>query len=265
MISPFENQLTNSSNAGIHYQYGKNAMVGAGGSYSFQQYSQASTVTGLNNEGTAGASGFFSRRIAGAHYVGVTYQFSKFVTHPFDTYTLTDTFFGFYTYYFSRSFSFSILGGPEHYTYWGTNTPSQGAWTPAVVGSFGWQTLRANVAANYSHMVTGAGGLVGTYHSDTAGLSASFAFSRMWSAGANVAYTLFNNVSPDLVGPYGTGGNGIFGGVHFDRRITERINAQAGYGHFHQDYAEIPSAATYPDSNRVSISITYQFNRPLGR
>ena len=265
VISPFQNQLGNSSNADIHYQYGRNAMIGAGGSYSFQQYSQSANVAGLNNEGTAGARGFFSRRIAGSHYVGVMYQFSKFVTHPLDTYTLSHTVLGFYTYYFTQSFSISILGGPEHYTYWGATAPIQGAWTPAVEASFGWQTLRMNVAANYSHIVSGSEGLIGTYHSDIAGLSGRRALSRTWNVGANVDYARFNTVNSNAVVAYGNGGNSIFGGVYLDHRITERVNAQAGYSHLHQLYAGIPAASTFPDSNRANISITYQFNRPLGR
>lgn len=265
VISPFLNQLTNSSSAGIHYQYGRNAMIGAGGSYSFQQFSETAAVTGLNNEGAAGASGFFSRRIAGSHYVGVTYQFSKFVTHPIDTYTLTHTAFGFYTYYFTRSFSVSILGGPEHYTNWGATSPMQAAWTPAVQASFGWQTFRTNVSASYSHTVSGAGGLIGTYHSDIASLNGRLKLKRTWNANANVNYARFSNVNSNAPGAYGNGGNSIFGGVSLDHQITERVEAQAGYGHFHQFYAGIPAASTSPDSNRASISITYHFNRPLGR
>jgi len=265
VISPFENELSNSSSAGIHYQYGRNAMIGASGSYSFQKYSESTNVTGLNNEGTAGSSGFFSRRVGGPNYVGVTYQFSKFVTHPIDTYTLTHTLLGFYTYYFTRSFSVSILGGPEHYTNWGATGPSQGAWTPAVVGSFGWQTLRANVAASYSHLVSGTGGLIGTYHSDLADLRGRLALSRKWSAGADVNYSRFDSVSSNLGVAYGTGGNSILGAISLDHPITEKLIVEAGYGHLHQYYAGIASASTYPDSNRANISIMYQFNRPLGR
>ncbi|MGC2617257.1 MAG: hypothetical protein WA354_24695 [Terracidiphilus sp.] len=265
LISPYQNQLANSSNADIHYQYAKNAMIGASGSYSLQQFSGSVEFTGLNNEGTAGASGFFSRRIAGAHYVGATYQFSKFVTHPIGTYTVTQTIFGFYTYYFNKSFSLSVLGGPEHYTFWGAGTPSQGAWSPAIQLSLGWQTRRTNLAASYSHIVSGAGGLIGTYHSDTASLSGRYAFSRTWGFGANVSYGLFDNVNSTAAVVYGNGGNSIFGGVNADHRITDRLSAQAGYGHFHQDYPGIPGSATYPDSNRVNISLMYQFNRPLGR
>jgi hypothetical protein len=265
VISPFENQLSNSSNAGINYQYGRNAMIGGSGTYGFQQFSESANVSGLNNQGTAGAQGFFSRRLGRSQYVGARYQFSKYVTHPVDTYTLTHTLVGFYTFYFTRSFSFSVLGGPERYTTWSPTTPSQGSWTPAVEASFGWQTLRTNVSASYSRLVSGAGGLIGTYESDMAGVNARFTLSRVWSVGGNVGYSLFSNVNSSTVAAYGTGGNTIFGGVHVDRRITERVTAEAGYGHFYQDYPGIPAASTYPNSNRADISIMYQFNRPLGR
>jgi hypothetical protein len=238
-------------------------MIGGNGSYAIQKFSQSSS--GLNNEGTAGADGFFSRRIAGSHYIGATYQFSKFVTHPVDTYTLTHIVFGFYTHYFTQSFSVSILGGPEHFDTWGTGTPSQTAWTPAVQGSFGWQTLRTNVAANYSHLVSGAGGLIGTYHSDVASLSGRHALSRTWNVGGSVSYSLYDNVNSSAAAVYGTGGRNIFGGVYLDHRFKERLNAQVGYAHYYQDYPAISETPAFPNSNRVNISIMYQFNRPLGR
>jgi hypothetical protein len=263
VISPFQNQLSNSSSAGIHYQYSRNAMIGGSGSYSLQQFSES--VSGLNNEGTAGASGFFSRRIEGSHYVGVRYQFSKFVTHPVDTYTLTHILFGFYTHYFTPSFSFSILGGPENYTTWGAGTQSESAWTPAVQGSFSWQNALTNVTAAYSHIVSGAGGLIGTYHSDIIGVSARRALSRTWNLGANVNYSRYDNVNTGAAAVYGTGGNSIYGGVDVDHRFTERLNGQIGYSRFHQDYTGTPFASNYPDSNRVNVSIMYGFSRPLGR
>jgi hypothetical protein len=265
VISPYENQLTNSSNAGINYQYGRNAMIGGSGTYYLQQFSESADVSGLSNQGAAGANGFFSRRFGRSQYVGVRYQFSKFVTHPFDTYSVTNTVFGFYTFYFTRSFSLSILGGPEHYTTWSPATPSQGSWTPAVEASFGWQTPRTNITAAYSHIVAGVGGLIGTYQSDIASMTGRLALSRRWNLGANLNYSLFNNVNANPGVAYGTPGNSFFGGVYLDRQITERVSAQAGYGYFHEDYPGIPSASTYPNSNRVNISIMYQFNRPLGR
>ena len=267
LIQPFANQLQNTTSAGIEYQYGKNAMVGASGTYSFLQYGNLTTdAQGLSNEDTAGANAFFSRRIGRAEYVGVTYQLSKFVTHPIGTYTLSNVAFGFYTHYFTRSFSFSVLGGPEHYTSWSQVNPKAGAWTPAVQGSLGWQAPRANLAASFSHVVSGAGGLIGTFHSDIGSLDGRYTFSRTWSLNANASYMLFKNINPSTVqfASY-AGGHTISGGANVQHRIANWMYANAGYEHIHQSYANITVSNSQFDSNRAYVSITCEFNRPLGR
>jgi hypothetical protein len=205
--------------------------------------------------------------------VGVTYQFSKFVTHPIDTYTVSNTVFGFFTHYFTRSFSISVLGGPEHYSEWSQPqagqpvVPQQGAWTPAVQGSFGWQTPRLNIAASLSHVVSGAGGLIGTFHSDTASASGRVMFTRTWSAGVIAEYALFKNVNtaPTVTQEGYSGGHTISGGVSVQHKFAEHLYAEAGYQHFHQSYGNITISSSFSDSNREYGSINYQFNRPLGR
>jgi hypothetical protein len=266
LIAPFANQMQNSASAAVDYQYGRNAMIGASGAYSIMQYSQLSDVPGLNNQDTTDGSAFFARRIARSQYLGLTYQISKFVTHPIDTYTVSNTVFGFYTHYFTSRFSMSILGGPEHYTTWTQTAAKQGAWTPAIQGSLGWQRQRTNLSASFSHVVTGAGGLIGTYHSNVGGLNARVAVSRTWSAEAHVDYMQFKNVHPNAAQFTGyPGGHTIAGGVGVQHRITERIYMEAGYQHFHQTYGTIAVASSFLGSNRAFGSISYQFSRPLGR
>ena len=265
LIEPYANQLSNSSNAAVEYQYAKNAMIGASGSYSFLQFSGNSFITQLSNQDSTGGSAFFSRRF-GRSYAGVTYQFSKYVTHPFGSYTVSDTVLGFYTHYFTPTFSISVLGGPEHYTSWTESTSRMGAWTPAVQGSVGWQVARANLAASYAHIVSGAGGLIGTFHSDTGTLSAQMILSRVWSIGANVEYSHFTNtISTPLEFGYFSGGDSIFGGINLQRRIAESLSMEAGYNHAHQSYPGITTTSASEDSDRGYISIMYHFNRPLGR
>lgn len=275
LIEPFANQIGNTTGGGIEYQYGRNAMIGANGSYTLLKYSQTPGTTGLNNENTTGGGAFFSRRIGPSQYVGLTYQFSKFVTHPIDTYTVSNTVFGFYTHYFTRSFSLSVLGGPEHYTSWVNQNAAplpqdavrQGAWTPAVQGSVGWQTLRTNLAASFSHVVSGAGGLIGTFHSDTANATARVMFTRRWSAGVNAEYTLFKNLStgPTVLNEGYSGGHTISGGVSAQHRFADRLFGEVGYQHFHQDYGAIAVSNSFLGSNREYGSINYQFSRPIGR
>lgn len=263
LIAPFADQLQNFSSAGINYQYGKNAMIGGSGSYSFSNFSNASNSKGLYDANSTGFGAFYSRRLAPSQYVGVTYQFDKFVTHPVSTYTLTHMVFGFYTHYFTNSFSFSILAGPEEYDSWSPTFAKQGHWIPAGQGSFGWQTLRTNLVASFTHNVSGAPGFIGAYHANMASLSGRFMFVRRWSVGASGYYSLLNPV--DAADAYGISGHTIGGGVDVQHAITERLVAAAGYQHFHETYANIPAVSSFPNSNRVYLSLSYGFHRPLGR
>jgi hypothetical protein len=264
LIAPYADQLQNFSSASINYQYGRNAMVGGNGSYTFSTFSNAAESQGLNGGDLAGAGAFYSRRLAPSQYIGVTYQFEKFVTHPVETYTTTHTVFGFYTHYFTKSFSLSILAGPEEYDSWSPTFVKQGHWIAAGQGSFGWQTLRTNLVASFTHNVSGAAGFIGAYHADMVSLSGRLQFSRTWNIGVNGNYSFLNpvNSEPTVSGP---GGHTITGGADLQHGITERINAAVGYQRFHESYANIPAVSSFPDSNRVYVSLSYGFHRPLGR
>jgi len=265
LIEPYADELTNSTSAGLEYQYAKNAMIGASGSFSFLQFSGHSNLPTLSDEHTTGGNAFYSRRF-GKSYAGVTYQFAKYVTHPFGSYTVSNTVFGFYTRYFARTVSVSLLGGPEHYTSWGQDRDKSGAWTPAVQASVGWQARHANLAANFAHVVSGAGGLIGTFHSDTGGLSGQMAFSRRWSGGVHTEYSRYKNLSSvPLNFGYFPGGDTISGGIEVQRSILELLALQIGYLHLHQNYGNLTTNQSSHDTNQAIVGISYQFKRPLGR
>jgi len=61
-VYPFQNQLGNSLNGGIQYQYGRNAMIGGGASYSLLRFSNLANTPGLDNSNAGGASAFWSRQ-----------------------------------------------------------------------------------------------------------------------------------------------------------------------------------------------------------
>jgi hypothetical protein len=261
LIAPFASQLSNLSSIGISQQYARNAMIGISGSFSFLHYTKDSQSTGLNNGNTTGGMTFFSRRVARSEYVGVAYQFSKFITHPTDTYTVSHTVFGFYTHYFTRSFSASLLGGPERYSTWSATVPKHEAWGPAAQGSLGWQRDRTNLGVAFTHIVSGAQGLNGAFRADMANLYGRVAISPTWSAGADGTYSSLNSITPAAY----PGGHTISSDLNVEHRIVERIGAAAGYGYLHSSYSQIAGAAFSPDSHRVYVSISYSFRRPLGR
>ncbi|WP_348260815.1 hypothetical protein P8935_13485 [Telmatobacter sp. DSM 110680] len=264
-IAPYANQLENWSTAAINYQYARNAMVGGSGSYAFSHYSNASKQAGLNNTGAAGFSAFYSRRMSSSQYFGLTYQFEKFVSHPIDTYTVSNTLFVFYTHYFTKSFSFSILAGPEQYTSWRPDVAKLAHWAPAVQGSVGWQKLRTNLTASYAYTVSGAPGLAGAYQSNMADLDGRLMFSRRWSAGVDAKYSYLNSIDAKSAQiAFTSGGRTISAGVDVQHTLTQRIAVVAGYQRIHEAY-DIPAVSSFPDSNRAYFSLNYGFHRPLGR
>jgi hypothetical protein len=265
-VFPFQNQIGNTAEAGIAYQYGKNAMIGGGGGYSLLRYENVSTTPGLDNSNMGQASAFLNRRISRDQYLGAIYEFSRITTEPVATATNTNAGFGYYTKYFTNTISFSIKAGPQHYS---TRDQSSGAssksWTPAVQVSAGYQTVRANVSAGYSRSVSVSPGLIGAYLSNLGYLQAQRQFTRRWNVGVSGTYGDFQNVTPS-VSSANPGGHTIVGTASLGYRFNERLRAEGGYSRMHQSYASFGTAAqTYPDSNREYGSITYQFSRPLGR
>ncbi|MGA8743306.1 MAG: hypothetical protein WB561_19110 [Terracidiphilus sp.] len=265
-VYPFQNQLGNTLDGGLEYQYGRNAMIGGGGTYSISRFSAVGNTTGLANSNTGGASAFWSRRVSRGQYIGAIYEYSRITTNPVESVTDTNTIFGFYTKYLTSTISFSILGGPQHFD---SRDPVSGAasgsWTPAVQGSVGYQTARTSMSAGYSRIVSGAGGLVGAYHSNVAGAEARRQVTRTWNIGAGGSYALFKNVTP-TISTYNPGGHTIAGTASVQRSFSERFRVEVGYSRFHQSYDNFGTAAQlFPDCNREYGSVTYQFYRPIGR
>jgi hypothetical protein len=264
-VYPFDNMLENSSSGGLEYQYGRNAMIGAGGNYSFLHYSGAASAPGLSDSESAGGSAFWSRRLSRGQYLGLIYEYSKISTNPVQTNTDTNTISVFYTRYITSTISFSILGGPQRYSSVDPTGVTSAAWTPAVRGSVGYQMARMSFSADYSHVVSGAGGLVGAYHSNVAGLSARRKLTPAWSIGVNGTYALFKNVTP-AESVYDPGGHTVSVTAHAERSFHELVHVAIGYGHFHQTYGNFGTTSLlYPNSNREYASVSYQFSRPIGR
>jgi len=264
IIVPFQKQIANAVSAGLADQFGKNAMVGAAGSYAFLHYSDAGVNQGLYDSDTAGGSGFYSRRLTPKQYLGGIYQFSKTVTHPVSTYTTTYSILGFYTLYLNRAFSFSMVGGPQHYTSGASTLATSSAWAPSFSGSVGWQTLHTFFAVGYSKSVRGGEGLLGAYHAQAANFSGRWQMTRLWSSGLEGSYSTFSSTFKTTT-TFNQSGHSLSETVSARRIINGHLSAEAAYSHLHQSYGGVQAISSFPNSNRVYGSILYQFSRPLGR
>jgi hypothetical protein len=241
-------------------------MIGASGSSTLLHYPNPTQTAGLYDSSSHGGTVFYNRRISRTQYFGATYQYQDMLTSlagGTDT-TQTHTVNGFYSVYPVARLSLSVSGGPQHYQVAESQLPAMGSWGPFISPSVGWQGNHTNFSASYSQSVTGGGGLVGAYHSTGANAAARWQMSRTWTVSASGAYALNKSVS--AVSAAGTqGGHTVTGVTTLEHSIWNQFSLTFNYEHINQKYDGIPAISSNPNIDRETISINWNFMRPLGR
>jgi hypothetical protein len=267
IIAPFAERLTNSASAQSSFQFSPVDMVGASGNLMKLDYPNQAEAAGLFDSNERGGGAFYNRRISPSQYMGLTYQYSWALTTPegmeSET-TQTNTIQGFYTIYLRRELSMSISGGGQHYNVIQASLPSSGAWGPSIMASGGWQGQRFNVAAGFSREVTSGGGLLGVFQSNSGNANLRWQLVRTWTAGISGVYANNKSVTP-LSFLYAEGGHSISGQATIQHALNKGLNINLEYDRLHENYGGIPAVSDNPNSDRVMISLAWQFERPLGR
>jgi hypothetical protein len=262
VIAPLADRLSNFGNAGITCQLSASDMIGGSGTFSRLTYPNPTEVQGLSDSSSQAASGFYSHRVSTIHYVGATYQYQRLMSYPTgsSSETQTQAILFFYTVYPKPHFSVSMFGGPQ---YSNTAIPpvvSRG-WTPAAGASVHWQGYFTALAASYLHVISDGGGLGGAAQLDSASASIQLQFSQALSAGVSGSYANNNVLGASPLNH----GHSVSGTASVQRHFGERLNLQLGYTRLHQSYSNVAVLAGTPNTNRVFVSLSYQFSRPLGR
>jgi hypothetical protein len=267
VIAPVAEQLSNAGSVGISYQFGLNDMVGASGTFSNLHYPNPSQVPGLFDSSSQGGLAFYSRRVAGGQYIGITYAYERLLAYPTIglNETQTQAALLFYTFAPSSSkFSISFFGGPQYSDNGQPGPlPPVRSWTPAGGASLGWHGKRNSVALSYTHIIASGSGLVGAVQLDSVTASVRQQITRTLSATVNGGYAQNDVIGSPLLGLYS--GHSITGTASLQQMIGQHVNVQLGYTRLHQNYSNIQVISATPDTNRASVSISYQFSRALGR
>jgi hypothetical protein len=265
-VAPFADHLDNAASAQLSYQFSENSMIGGGGTSTLVNYSSSAEASGLSNSNSRGGSAFYNLRLSSTQYIGAAYQYSvmvaDLVNDESDIHLKTISFF--YTVYLEHSLSLSLSGGPQRFDVTQSSLKAMGSWKPTATASMGWQKRNSNWAASYSRSVTGNGGLLGAFQSDSANASVRWQFTRTSTIGAMAGYGIQKNLLATLFAA-NPGGHTVIGSASVQHTINEHLSMALGYERLHQSYSGIAVIFNAPDSNRESISIVYQFARPLGR
>jgi hypothetical protein len=265
-VAAFADEISNSATAEASYQLTRNGMIGGSGGSTIFDYLHAAQAGGLPNSKSLEGSAFYNLRLTSTQYTGLTYQYSKMVATPVtgQSDTRVSTLSLFYTLYLGHALTLSVSGGPQHFNTTQSPLPASGSWTPSLTTSAGWQRSRTNLAASYGRTVTGAGGLLGAFHSTKADATVRWQLARNWTIGGGASYDLQKNVLPAILSA-SPGGRTVSGTASLDRPIGAHLSASLKYQRLHQSYGGIPVLSNVPDSNNEVVSISYQFTRPLGR
>ena len=264
VIAPIGEQYNNTGNVQVSYQFSPNAMVGVNGIFFDLRYpNRSQTGAGLFDSSSRAGEAFYTHRLSGKHYIGATYRFQDLLSYPGDFETQTHSMVLFYTLYFSHTTSLSLFGGPDYSDTSGTSIVTQRIWSPDAGGSFLWQGLHTSFTAAVSHRVSAGGGLIGAVQSQTGSAGIRRQLTQNLAVGAGANYS-----SNDLLDSFAfanSNGHIVSGNAFLDRQIGEHFAFHLEYMRLHQSYPGLASIALAPDRNRVSASLSYRFQRPLGR
>ena len=246
-------------------------MIGASGTFTYLDYPNPSQVPGLYNSRSVAGSAFYAHRISKMHYLGATYQHQRLLTYPTGgaSKTQTDALLLFYTLYPTSHVSVSIFGGPQYSDTFSpamllpTTPKNMSSWNPAAGASLNWQGKLTSVALNYSHLISPGWGLSGAVLADSGNAAVRRQLSRSLSASVEAGYARTQEINSSTSGS--SNGHSLFGTASLLRPIGQHLDVQLGYSRLHQTYSQVAALAAAPNTNRVFVSVSYQFLRPLGR
>ena len=249
IITPVADYLNNAANAQLTYQLSADGMLGLSGTFTTLQYLNSGQAAGLYDSSSNGASFFYSRRLHDKYYVGASYQYQDVSSYQagasVNTQTQTQTIFLFCTAYLTPTLSLSLSGGPQHYDARQPPQPASQSWSPMLTASLSWQGQHTSLAASYSRIITGGGGLAGAYHSNAGVVSGRWQLSRTWSVGLSASYSLYTTLTPLFLGS-NSGGHTVSGTISVQHPLGEHLTMQAGYTRLQQSYAHDPRSVCNP-------------------
>lgn len=262
VIPPIVPRISNAAAVQLTYQFSQNGMVGLTGFFSELRYPDNHAAGLLDSDVKAGEL-FYMYRISRRNYIGASYRYQNLLASPSAAETETHSLTPFYTIYFRPTVSLSVFAGPEYSDTEAPGVRAQHDLSPAVGGSLGWQGKYTSLAVSASRRVSGGGGLANAIRADEARAYFRQQFTKTLNARLDAGYSLNRLLAPTIES--GVDGHTLFGGFSIVQSLGPQFDLELAYMRLHQTYGSLPSLLNMPNRNRVSISLSYRFERSLGR
>lgn len=275
VLAPLASQLVSVTDADFVDQIGEATNIGTSGNFNKLRFQDSTSgpIELLNNE-SWGGDAFYSHYFTARQSLGVTYTFQNIATFgQILEHAQTQSMLLYYTVNLKPGVTLSLFSGPDHtitrdqfsYDLGPVTVPinqHQSMWLADEGATFTWQGQQNSVRINLIHHVTDGAGGTGAVQLYSAVAGFRRQLSRAWTGDIALNYDdndplshYFGNSFADYVGSVGV-----------DRMVGEHFSAALRYGRYFQKFeAYGTNSSNYSaNHNRVWISFSYHFSRPLG-
>jgi hypothetical protein len=249
-------------------------LVGDSGSFYDLHFNDVPGGFTLTNTRTASGSAFWLHGF-GRDWLGVDYRFDRVTFdpnggNPGGT-TRVHSILGVNTINLPNRFTLTGFAGPEYsenhgVPVGGVTLQNFNNWSFAGGADVGWQKAHTSIAAGYSRRISNGGGVLGVVRLQGIHGEIRQRLRPGWSASVGASYG--NNKSLTIPAP-GTADkvNSASFGASVERNLGRSLGLRVGYVHDFQE--QIGSADISQQGaahrNRFSVTLGYQWSRPLGR
>jgi hypothetical protein len=208
------------------------------------------------------AEAYYNHHFSVRNWGGIVLRAQRFDVNRLEGRTDAASLLFMYAFNITPTTSLSFLGGPElsvSSVPQGLPTPvtafNRRLWSPVAGAVFGWQGQRTSVTASFTHQISNGGGLISAVTLSSGEAQIMWRVGRRLEIGPAFAYG--QNV-PIVPSPTIRTYSGQF-------QSTYRLgNYSLGAGYARDDRTAVASTAS-ASANRVWVSFSYDFLRPLGR
>lgn len=270
LLAPLSTQRSSTTTVETNYHFALNDLVGASGSFYDLHFSNVPAGTELTDSNTASAAAFWLHRIFGTDWGGISYRFQRITFNPGGGETDVHSFLAVDTLNISSRLTLTGFVGPQYTENQGLfpgelqATQSNG-WSVSGGAEGAWKNQNTSVAAGYSRSISDGGGVLGTVLLQTVHANFRREIVKGWAA----ALYAMHGTNQSLTVPLATTASSInltSAGISLDHNVAKSIGLRMGYSHDFQQQFGLPAPTPTQNAsrNRVFVTLSYQWSKPLG-
>jgi len=270
LITPLATQKSDVTTVETNYHSALNDLIGASGSFCDSHFSSVAAGAQLANTQTASGSAFWLHQLFQGDWGGVSYRFQRITFNPGGGETQVHSFLAVDTVNLSNRFTLTGFIGPQYVDNQGLvlgalQSTQSNEWSVAGGVEGGWKNQHNSLSAGYSRTIIDGGGLLGAVRLQTVHGS----FRRQLTPGWAAALTASYGTNQSLIVPFATSASSInltSAGILLERNVGKSLGLRMGYSHDFQEQFGLPAptATQNANRNRVFVTLSYQWAKPLG-